>query len=279
MYDELVRIFAEWRQGRCSLRLFREGGARINLEDRVGQHVRATRQKPGGSRESAALDLIIEQRYTPLEYAVEKGYSESVAHLLEWLQDHTLLYGLNMDALELTGGPGFVRDRWLLPIVDRLLSRNLVRHSQIAGGLEITEDGSRLLASMRAEAESYIHRYDVFKDVRYDSESEIVELGTGRGEDLRVQVFEAEGLDPVRVVFLLLMYDSALADEAEDWREVIRDRKFFEEMLAPVVDRQSVDDDVLEEIIERGFDYSDELEERHRAVASRREAVGRARTR
>ena len=59
---------------------------------------------------------------------------------------------------------------------------------------------------MVVEAESYIDRFDLFSDTLLEPDEE-VEFGTGVGEDLRVQVYGSEGVDPVRAVFLLLLYD------------------------------------------------------------------------
>ena len=86
-------------------------------------------------------------------------------------------------------------------------------------------------------------------------------------------VYEEEGLDPLRTVFLILLYDSALDGNRSDWREAITDTEFYDDVLAPVVDHQRVDKAHLESIIESGFAYVDEREEQDRRLTAQREAI------
>ena len=65
----------------------------------------------------------------------------------------------------------------------------------------ITGEGRRFIGDMLAESESYIDLYDHYQDTLTDPDGELVEFGSGRGADLRVEAFLAEGLDPIRTVF------------------------------------------------------------------------------
>ena len=127
---------------------------------------------------------------------------------------------------------------------------------------------------MATEAGSYRDRYDVFGDVLYDLESGASSFGSGRGEDLRVQVYEAEGLDPVRVLFFIRLHASGPDDLGPDWREATHDEVFFEGLLAPVADRDEIDEALLEEVIEAGLNYLEERGDEARALALQREVLG-----
>ncbi len=109
----------------------------------------------------------------------------------------------------------------------------------------------------------YIDLYDHFKDTVFGEGVETVEFDTGQGADLRVPVFIAEGLDPIRTVFLLRMYDGTLDAFASTWQESINDESFFDSILEPVVNRQGVDEALIDQIIGAGYVY---LEERHQAA-------------
>ena len=266
MYDALAEMFDAQRSGRCALRLFANHGPEMSPSDLVAQHLRA-----GG-----LLDLVIEQRYTPVEYAVRTGYAESEARLLEWLQARALLYFLDAHSLELSEEPESEADRRLLPIANHLRDDGLVALSDETGVYEITDEGAEALANMVAETESHVDRYDVFGDTLYDRESGAVRFETGSGEDLRAPVYEAEGLDPVRVVFLLALYDSTLDTLPYDWRDAIQDQAFFDELLAPTVDHPTVDGALLEEIIESGLAYVEERAEESQRQATQCELLSRA---
>jgi hypothetical protein len=132
-----------------------------------------------------------------------------------------------------------------------------------------------VIGELITEAESYIDRYDMFRDVVYDADP--IEFGTGFGEDLRVQVYMREDLDPVRLVFLLQLYDCTLDAYAKTWREEIHREDFFDEILRPVLDRQHLDDELLDSVIESGYAYLEEQAELTMKQTLRTEAVRRSR--
>ena len=269
MYDALVEAFEEWKSHRCELRFFRNYGPEIALTDAVLDHLRLHE----GSR---VLDLVIEQRYTPLEYAVRRGHYESRAQLLEWLQLVTMLYFVDQQGLDIAVETHSETEKGLWLIAERLLSSGLLSRAEGAAAFEVTEEGHRLLASSMAEAESYMDRYEVFGDVLYDFESGAARFGTGSGDDIRVPVYEAEGLDPLRVVLLRLLYDSELDGLQSDWRLAAQDEELFDQVLAPVVDHQSVEESLLEGIIESGFAFVEELEDEEFTRRDRERSGGRS---
>ena len=111
-----------------------------------------------------------------------------------------------------------------------------------------------------------------------DADARNIEFGAGQGDDMRVEVYESEGLDPVRVVFLLRLYDSTLDRFVESWPEEIHAEGFFNEVLRPVLDHQRVDEDLLGLIIEAGYAHNEELAEEARERAFQREALRRIRS-
>jgi len=94
-----------------------------------------------------------------------------------------------------------------------------------------------------------------------DLDSEEVEFGTGDGVDLRVQVYGSEGVDPVRAVFLLRLYDATLDTYIETWREEVHRAEFFNEVLRPVLDKARVEDDLVGLVIESGYAHMEEMAE------------------
>jgi hypothetical protein len=126
-----------------------------------------------------------------------------------------------------------------------------------------------------AETESYIDRYDHFTDTEFDLDLDSVEFETGRGVDLRVPVFLAEGLDPIRTVFLLRLYDGSLDDSLANWESLIDDEAFFEGILEPAVNRCHVDETAIGQIVESGYGFLEEREERARELESQQEILRR----
>jgi hypothetical protein len=258
MHDELMAMLRGWRAGKCELRFF------------VGRHQEIALTDPIPQFRLNRLDLVVEQRYTPLEYAVGNGLWDHQEQLLDWLREQTaLLISALADA-------DFSTDSPLLDTARRIAATGRLEVSPDTGAFSITESGELALAAMAAEAESYFDRYNVFADVLYDDESENVQFGTGRGEDARVQVYEAEALDPVRVVFLLRMHDGSLEELIRDWQDAVGAEEFFASLLLPIVDHYSIDPAHLESIIEAGFARMDEQEETRESRAARSIALRRA---
>ena len=217
----------------------------------------------------------MEQEYLVLDHAVEEGYWEEKAKLIEWLQSLTLLYFLDKHEFQLSATPSTEVDRRLLTIAESLRAREIIFPSEATGNFHITEHGRQLIGGQIAETESYIDRYDIFKDVDYDVDAGRMEYDSGRGEDLRVQVFIAEGLDPVRVVFLLRLYDGSVDQFVSSWRQRIHDKKFYDEILEPAMNYHRVDEGLLQRIIENGFAHIDEQEEEDRESLSRQQILRR----
>lgn len=90
------------------------------------------------------------------------------------------------------------------------------------------------------EAQDLIQRYDIYTDVDADSTGKAY-FDTGSGQDLRVLVWDFEGLDPFRARFLLGLNDGEW-DEAADWRRQVSDPAWYGEVFAPVENAPTVDE-------------------------------------
>ncbi len=116
-----------------------------------------------------------------------------------------------------------------------------------------TEKGKSKHDSIMAEAQDLIKRYDIFCDVDVDS-SGTARFDTGLGRDLRVPVYELEGVDPFRARFLLGLNDGEW-DKLEDWTDVVEDPKWYASIMEPIERAPSVDEigrSKLQSIVEQG---------------------------
>ena len=269
MYADLLDVFDDWRDGRCSLRMHRNHGPEIESTDDLARHLYGIE----GSR-TPLLDVVAEQRYTPLEYAADRWYDGDRALLVRRLQEHVMLHFVGRLGLDLAE-PGATAEAGLLSIADRLVEQGAIAVD--ADGYSLTEDGEDRLELADAEVENSVSLYDIFGDVAHHEDS--VELGGGDGFDLRVDVYEAEGIDAAETVLQRQLHDGTLEDLDADWREAILDDEFFGELLIDLVDRERVDPDALEEIIEAGFAHLEEARERADREARRRRIDAQARRR
>jgi len=289
IYEAISVAIDEWRSGLCELLFSGDDAQTLDPSDPIKNHlhpnISSEETKPasppfckgglGGFPPS--LHLHLQRQYKAVDYAVQQGFWDTKTELLEWLETHTLLYFIDKHEFSLRVTPDGGEEEGLLSIAKVLQADGLISPSQETGTLAITQDGRRLIGRLLAETESYIDLYDHLKDTAFVEEADTVEFDTGNGADLRVPVFIAEGLDPIRTVFLLRLYDGTLDIFSSTWRERIKDENFFDEILEPVVNRQNVDEALLDRIIGAGYVY---LEERHQAAresAEREEIIQRVR--
>ena len=124
----------------------------------------------------------------------------------------------------------------------------------------LADPGRYLIEELIEETEAYIDQYDPFRDVYYrslrgDLVVGSVEFESNRGIDIRVEIFLNHQLDPIRTVFLLLLYDGTLDAVVGDWRNTIAKDSFFEKLLQPVVDRCHADASTINILQQLGEDY------------------------
>jgi hypothetical protein len=88
-------------------------------------------------------------------------------------------------------------------------------------------------------------------------------------------VYEYEDLDPVRVVFLLRLYDGTFDEAFATWRESIHSERFFGEILSPITNGARIDDDMVEMVIEAGYNFAEVRFETATEVDSQEELLKR----
>lgn len=115
-----------------------------------------------------------------------------------------------------------------------------------------TEAGRRTTVEAVRETDNLIKRYDQFADVTLDDPPR---FRTGRGEDLRIWVYQAEGIDPLRAAFLNNM-ETGYYDQS--WPEVFRSDDFFIELAKVTTVPCPVTPQKLDRIIRAGKAWADD---------------------
>lgn len=118
---------------------------------------------------------------------------------------------------------------------------------------KLTAKGIRMHDSYIEEAQSLIDRFDIFSDVDIDTKNEI-HFDTALGADLRVPVYELEGIDPYRARFLLGLNDGEW-DNLDNWTSQILNEKWYREIFDSIDKSPSVEDigeGVIKNILEQG---------------------------
>ena len=267
--EELVGIFSSACGGRSHVGFFVNHGPEAQPEDAVGELCR-TALGSGGKPEIALLDLVIEQRFTPLAYSVGRGYWGSRDELREHLETQALLASPRGREEARRPESGSVR---LRALADRLRRAGLLDE-----GCELTSEGAAALDALEERRHNLRRDYDVFADIRLDEEAGVVEVGAGRGEDMRHHVYEGEGLDPVSTAFDVVGIDHV--DEwIDDWAQSEDPAAFFDTLLAYTVETEPPGESGLDDIIEAGLAYMEEVSEAEEAADRARTAIRRSRLR
>ena len=251
MYDALVDIFARVGLGLCSVQTYVNHGPKLDDTAVVSQHLSMTDTPP-------VLDLVLEQRFSAIDYAVRRGDFADQDEALAWMRSRVLLYFLDAPDYVLPSDPVDITDTALLPIAQTLIDEGLIERPAEPAPFEITELGHETINEMTAEVENVLERYEVFGNVLYDPETGECDFGSGVGNDLRIPVYEAEAVSPVRAVLLVELCDGELARMSDDWRTAIHEREFFEALLLPVVERPLVGEGDIDAIIDAGFAFMEQ---------------------
>jgi hypothetical protein len=120
-------------------------------------------------------------------------------------------------------------------------------------GYKLSAQGLDLDRSFKEEAQELIRRYDIYGDVDVDYEGN-VRFDTNLGRDLRIPVFELEGVDPFRARLLIGLNDNEWANIPE-WTSQYRTREFYDKILKDVAYAPSIEDvgrDVLMRVVDAG---------------------------
>lgn len=249
MFGELLLIYNQWRLNKCSMKFLNKNGNAINLTDLLSNHI-----------QFQELNMILEQRY-------EIFHSDTITDdhqiaLLKWMKEITTLYLIDSRV----NGIHSDDDLLLRDHVDHLISRQLIILDNVSKKYEVTTKGRNYITDLMSETERYIDQYDIFHDVKFDYDAYVIEFGSGKGVDLRVPVFENEGLDPIRTVFLLRIYDGTLSGYLDRQPNMTYSTSFYNEILQPVLDHLIIPEATLDWIIENGLDDLDEYNENRRLL-------------
>lgn len=117
---------------------------------------------------------------------------------------------------------------------------------------KLTDKGLRLYQAQLDEAQDIIRRYDIFGDVDVDSSGK-ARFDTGLGADLRVPIWEMDGVDPFRARLLLGLNDEEWKNI--DWEETVLEEGWYDEVFAPIEGAPAVEAvgvERLKQIIEQG---------------------------
>ena len=269
LVEELAGIFRSSSAGRSDIRLFVNHGPETQLEDVLGDLCRDA-SLPGNASEAPLLDLVIEQRFAPLAYSVSQGYWDGRDEFREYLEMQALL--ASSRGREEARLPESADNR-LRALADRLREVGLLDES-----CELTAQGNAALDTLEERRRNLRRDYDVFAEINLDEEAGVVETGTGRGEDMRHHVYEAEGLDPVSTSFDVVGIDHV--DEwIGDWAQSEDPAAFFDTLLAYTVETDPPSESALDDIIEAGLVYMEETWESEEAADRARTAIRRSKLR
>ncbi len=248
MYEALVEIFAREELGLCSVETHVNHGPMLDNDSVVRVHLTKV-DTP------SVLDLVLEQRFSAIDYSICRGDFGDVDEALTWMRSRVLLFFLGASDYALPTEAADEVDGRLVPVAQGLVEEGLVERADESGRFELTELGQETIDGMIAEAETVIERYEVFADVLYDAVTEECEFGTGAGDDLRIPIYEEEGLSAARAILLVELCDGEFGQMADDWRRVVQEREFFESLLLPVVERPLISPKDLDAIIDAGFEF------------------------
>ena len=261
------RAFDDQRRGKAVLRFhINKGPSDVNLDEPVRQHFSRAYSRRY-DLDYRLIDLVLDVT----DVAVAVVSVERQPELLREYRALLLLYRMDRHGQDFSfegrnldrSGVEEVAD-WAVTQGWLDLATKEVR-GDYRGVYVRTPEGSKLVRGLVQETDDLIRRYDVFADVTLD---EPPLFRTGRGEDLRVHVYRAEGIDPVRAAFLMNL-ENGFYDER--WQEVLRDDAFFRDLMQIAGAARPVSEQKLERIIRAGKAWLEQHrdEERRRSRASR----------
>ena len=246
--EELAGIFGHARAGRSFLKFYLNHGSQISLDNLVGDLCRSV--VGDYDKEPILLDLVIEQYFSPIAYSIGQGYWKSKAELVRHLDLQVCLVLSTEPKMKI------LIEKQLEGRLE-LLYKSLRDEGIVVDEFGLTESGSGMLRNLQIRGISLARKYDVFADVVLEEETGIIELGSGRGDDLRVHVYEEEGLDPVSTGFEVVEL-SNFEEWIEDWITADGSEEFFDRLLGWTVEDQPLDENILDRVIEAGLTYMEE---------------------
>jgi hypothetical protein len=273
--DWVAEVWHRFRQGDADLTIcVNNGPDRISLEDTPREHMCSCIWRDG-SYNYMLLDLVFE----PGDMTLIGMLGDRKRELLQWMKGLVALYKLDTD--ESVEKHLRKRDD-LAEAKEQLFFHNLAAPGA-RGKLEITQQGRRAIGRVLDERDELIDGYDIYRDVvlRHRRDGTVVaEFATLSGADYRVAVFAHEGIDPFRAVFLLSLLSGDLDAElaGKKWLDAINSDRFYEKLLAPVVDRASLEPQELDALVAQGKQYLSRTSAQRERASYSRQVLERAKT-
>ena len=270
-YAELVELVGQWRAGLCALSFYtgRGWGALAGADASVAsrRHGPAFGVVPASGGGDLLLRLAPD--YRPLGWGMAAGYVGDVDELLDWMRACLVIYLVDKLGCPVPSPAVLDRGDPCWPVVAGLYRRRVLGLGS-DGFSRVTDLGRSFIGWLVAETEELIDRFDLYSDVLWGDGGQPVEFGTGLGDDLRVLALMAEGLDPLRAVFLLRLYDGTPDPWVDSWASVVGDARSFDRLLEPVVNRAfpAPGPGVLSTILDSGHAHLQVRAEEERARAA-----------
>ena len=118
---------------------------------------------------------------------------------------------------------------------------------------KLTAEGKKMHDAWMAEAQDLIKRYDIYGDTDVASDGS-VRFDTKLGRDLRIPMFEFDGVDPFRARYLIGLTDGDW-DNIKDWEKDYKNEGWYETLMRDVENAASVEEigeDTLRRVLEKG---------------------------
>ena len=268
LYLAVRRAFDDLNKGTAIVRFhINKGPADVNLDDAVRRHFsRAYSQQY--DFDYRLIDLVLQVTDLPRLTISPQRQAEQMREfrliLLLYMMDrygHSFVFeGQDLD----TSGIEAVAD-WAVTLGWLDLSAKDV-DGDYKPVYSRTEAGDKLLRSLVRETDGLIKDYDQFGDVTLTEEPP--RFYTGRGDDLRIWVYQSESIDAVRGAFLMNL-ENGVYDHT--WRQVFLDDAFYRDLISIAGAVSPVTPQKLDRIIRAGKQWAAEHSDEVRRSARARE--------
>ena len=267
MHIELISIFCDSIEGKSSLNFLSQGNE-INTSDKIMTLAKTIPNYNADSdnKQALLLDIVLEQKFTPLDYSVKLGYWNSVQKFVHVLEEQSILFTLVNQDISTTKIKTL--GKTVQSTINRLNQQGLINELY-----QLTQKGRSACKAIIERSTKLDNEYIIFADVKFDPMAKIVEFNTGDGEDIRTQVYQEEGLDPVLTFFEIHLIED-ISKWFTSWANSQNSKNFFNQLLNTSVIYKPLESKTLKFIIEKGLANLDEnrahIEEVNRAITTMR---------
>jgi hypothetical protein len=268
LYLAVRRAFDDIRKGTAIVRFhINKGAADVNLDDPVMRHFsRAFSQ--AYDLDYRLIDLVLQVTDLPRLTIPPQRQAEQMREfrlfLLLYMMDrygqHFVFEGQDLDTSGIEAVADWaVTQGWL-----DLAAKDV--NGDYKPVYSRTAEGDKLLRSLVRETDGLIRDYDQFGDVTLTEEPP--RFHTGRGDDLRIWVYQAENLDPLRAAFLINLENGAYD---RTWQQLFRDDAFYRDLIAIAGAESPVTPQKMDRIIRAGKQWGAERRNEARRSARARD--------